>query len=90
VLHDYDAIADAPPSGEEAPLSSPYVPFEKAVDAAIRSQSTTSHKAVGDIAFLAQLELKQRRERLVRVATSNNAVASSTSATAHSAASARP
>jgi hypothetical protein len=61
-------------SGEDA-LGSPYVPFEQAIDAAIGSQSSTSIQAVGDIAFLAHLELRQRAERLERVTACRSAIA---------------
>jgi hypothetical protein len=72
VLAAFDDTTDAL---DTSPLASPYVPFEQAVDAAIHSHSVTSHRAVADIAFLAQLELRQRQERLARVATCGNAVA---------------
>jgi hypothetical protein len=56
-------------------LASPYVPFEQAIDAAIGAQTASSFQAVGDIAFLAALELRQRAERLEHVRASRSAVA---------------
>lgn len=56
-------------------LASPYVPFEHAVDAAIKSQAKAPQQTVADIAFLAKLELHQRRERLSRLPASVTALA---------------
>lgn len=56
-------------------LSSPYTAFEVAIDAAIAAQSTSSLQAVGDIAFLAHLELRQRADRLERVTACRSAIA---------------
>jgi hypothetical protein len=72
---------DTPESGPAAPrevadeLLSPYVPFEQAVDVAIKAQASASLRTVSDIAFLAQLELRQRKDRLDRVATCDSATA---------------
>lgn len=58
-----DAIAKrAGPS-----LSPPFLPFERAVDAAVEG-AAPSLQAVEDIAFMVQLELRQRHERLERIA----------------------
>jgi hypothetical protein len=67
--YEVESIANAwdPEPADPADLASPYVPFEKAIDAAIDAQTASSLKAVGDIAFLASLELRQRAERLERV-----------------------
>jgi hypothetical protein len=76
VLGATDSPASVPPPAEvEGDLLSPYVPFEQAVDVAIRSQASTSLRTVSDIAFLAQLELRQRKDRLERVATCDSALA---------------
>lgn len=45
----------------------PYVPFERALDNAIERRSDWSLAAVGDIGFLAGLELRQRADRLGRL-----------------------
>jgi hypothetical protein len=78
-------VLDATDSPESAPsasatergdgLLSPYVPFEQAVDVAIQAQANASLRTVSDIAFLAQLELRQRKDRLDRVATCDSATA---------------
>ncbi|MBX3261290.1 MAG: hypothetical protein KIS83_21470 [Rubrivivax sp.] len=56
-------------------LSSPYAVFEHAIDAAIAAQTTSSLQAVGDIAFLAHLELRQRAARLEHVTWCRSAIA---------------
>jgi hypothetical protein len=63
---------DEPGSGA---LAAPYVGFEQAIDAAIDNQGAASVSIVGDIAFLAHLELRQRAERLERVTACRNAIA---------------
>ena len=69
----YEGEGAAPP-GES--LDAPYVPFERAVDAAVDARTDGSaRQAVGDLAFLAQLELRQRKARLERVAACRSAVA---------------
>lgn len=76
VLRTYEAASVPEPRAEESTaLASPYVPFEQAIDAAIGAQSASSLQAVGDIAFLAHLELRQRAERLDRVTACKNAMA---------------
>lgn len=77
ILAAYEGVAEEPaPKGEpiEA-LASPYLPFEQAIDAAIGAQTGASAQAVGDIAFLAQLELRQRAERLERVTACKSTIA---------------
>lgn len=78
VLDATDSPDSAPssPSAERGDaLLAPYVPFEQAVDVAIQAQANASLRTVSDIAFLAQLELRQRRDRLDRVATCDSATA---------------
>jgi hypothetical protein len=67
-----DATEPAEPG--DGALASPYMPFEQAIDAAIDAQSDATYRAVGDIAFLGQLELRQRQERLARVVACNSAM----------------
>lgn len=50
----------------------PYVPFEKALDAEVTRKVKWTLEAVGDIAFLAGLELRQRAERLERLSGCGN------------------
>lgn len=50
----------------------PYVPFEHALDVAVDRTSSPSFEAIGDIGFLASLELRQRLERLERVREGNH------------------
>lgn len=84
VLQTYEAesaAADASLESERGPgpsseeLAAPYVPFELAIDAAIGAQSNRSLGVVGDIAFLAKLELRQRADRVARVVAGQSAVA---------------
>jgi hypothetical protein len=53
--------------------SAPYLPFERAIDATMVKLG--SHQAVDEIAFIAQLELRQREERLERLRPSQGLVA---------------
>ncbi len=75
VLRTYETEGGADPDVRDSLLPSPYVPFEQAIDAAMDAQSASSLQAVGDIAFLAHLELRQRAERLERVTACKNALA---------------
>lgn len=76
VLQTYEAEHEARSGRDGAVgLASPYVPFEQAIDAAIGAQSTSSLDAIGDIAFLAHLELRQRAERLRHVTACRSAIA---------------
>lgn len=75
VLRSYDELGQDVERRGESTLAPPHVPFEQAIDAAIDLQATSSLQAVGDIAFLAHLELRQRSERLHRVTTHGKAVA---------------
>jgi hypothetical protein len=63
------------PADVSGALESPYVRFEQAIDAAVDAQAASSLTAVGDIAFLAQLELRQRAERLERVTAAKSSTA---------------
>ncbi|MBX3232615.1 MAG: hypothetical protein KIT84_16690 [Labilithrix sp.] len=71
----YGAVASTEERAEGDPLAAPYAGFEQAIDAAIAAQSSSSLQAVGDIAFLAHLELRQRAERLERVKACRDAIA---------------
>ncbi|MBX3229612.1 MAG: hypothetical protein KIT84_04695 [Labilithrix sp.] len=46
----------------------PYLPFERALDAAVVQRAGWSLETVGDLGFLARLEIHQRLERLERLA----------------------
>ncbi len=74
VLRVADADGDAAPA-DSTVLGSPYAPFEQAVDAVLDTQRTTSLRSAGDISFLAQLELRQRADRLQRLQSSSTAAA---------------
>lgn len=50
----------------------PYMPFERAIDAAVVQASSQSFDAIGDMAFLASLEIRQRLERLERIRAGNH------------------
>lgn len=56
-------------------LAAPYATFEQAIDAAVDAQADASPRAIGDLAFLAHLELRQRAERLGRVAACRSIIA---------------
>lgn len=75
VLRAYEALGADADRRVESDLAPPHVPFEHAIDAAIDAQATSSIQAVGDIAFLANLELRQRAERLHRVTAHGRSVA---------------
>jgi hypothetical protein len=70
----YEGETAAPSAPNDGAFASPYVPFERAIDAAIDAQSDATYRAVADIAFLGQLELRQRQERLARVFACNSAI----------------
>jgi hypothetical protein len=70
----YEREAVASPDAGEGAMASPYFPFEQAIDAAIGAQSEATYRAVADIVFLGQIELRQRKERLARVVACNSAM----------------
>lgn len=55
------------PAADEGNAPGPYAPFEAALDTAVERRKEWSVAAVGDIGFLAGLELRQRLERLERL-----------------------
>jgi len=65
IVKAHEAI-EARSSARGGGLGEPHLPFEAAIDAAVGLEGATL-QAVGDIAFLAHLELQQRAERLARV-----------------------
>lgn len=70
VVTDVSRLSESPSSPDamfaEAPPI-PYLPFERAVDVAVVQETGWSLEAVGDLGFLASLELRQRLERLERL-----------------------
>ena len=75
-----DACEHAVETSRAAPLTPipepgpplPYVSFELVIDAAVEGRKSWSLEAVGDIAFLAGLELRQRMDRLERLTALRN------------------
>lgn len=51
-----------------------YLPFERAIDATVAMSTAGSYAAVEEIGFIAQLELRQRAERLRRLSASHGVV----------------
>lgn len=73
-----DSCQQLPPADriggdEPSPMWSSYLPFERAIDATMARLG--SHQAVDEIAFIAQIELRQRQERLERVRAAQGTVA---------------
>ena len=67
-VSDWCSRASAPPIGPDddpGRVAASYLPFEREVDAAVAAMGT-SYRAVEEISFIAQLELRQRQERLER------------------------
>jgi len=62
------------PVGASAGMPAPFLAFERAMDAAVETGSV-SVQAVEDVAFLVQLELRQRAERLSRLGAGADAAA---------------
>jgi hypothetical protein len=74
VIATCDHVQGGPEARDQGLLGSPYLPFEQAIDAAVGVSSALVYRAVADIAFLGRLELRQRRERLARVAACDSAI----------------
>lgn len=62
------------PDDQTAALNAPFLPFERALDAAVEG-GVASLRAVEDIAFIVQLELRQRDERLGRITAASGSLA---------------
>jgi len=65
ILHACESFSAAAEDGSGG-LHDSFLPFERAMDAAVQAGGA-SVRAVEDVAFLVQLELRQREERLRRV-----------------------
>jgi hypothetical protein len=59
-------LAEAPSDDGPDPIRTSYLPFERAIDVTVESK-LGSIDAVDEIVFIAELELRQRAERLERV-----------------------
>lgn len=68
------SVCESRQSGDASDLHDSFLPFERAIDAVVEVGGA-SVRAVEDVAFLVQLELRQREERLRRLSDAADALA---------------